>query len=373
MLGMLLLGAGGCVAQRSTVATWTEGESVHRVNEQTELGTPSAASLDWADATLTIQLAQQRTARFDIEKRANRYQLVRELRGENDFAFFPHLFPASVLLITPVMWYPLIMGPFDVQSENGADAEAALKAIREGRTTVEGKVLHGYWTIVPVHQGCEYHREPDGVESQRERAEPEVSTVGAANAPIRLVDQGTKREFAQTSDSAGVARFTFASDLRQLLALRPTAYRVQVQWEDRWVKLGETELTEAHIAQALKAFSGRRMAHSGIPDAPPQAQVECSGPKQVSRGEPVELMVTVKNTGRGECYKLWAAVESEIAELNGQKLEYGKVDPGETVLLPIRATLRRDQPTGPAQIRLKWSELNGYAPDPTTLTVVVGR
>jgi hypothetical protein len=62
-----------------------------------------------------------------------------------------------------------------------------------------------------------------------------------------------------------------------------------------------------------------------------------------------------------------------VPRLSGLKLQFGKLMAGESLSLPLRAQLPAGQAAGPIQVRLKWSELNGYSPEPTSVVVPVAR
>jgi hypothetical protein len=157
------------------------------------------------------------------------------------------------------------------------------------------------------------------------------------------------------------------------MALRSVAYATEAQWNGQWKQLGQAALAEEHIVALIDKFCQDRMQSTGQPAAPPEGQVSavCSRPSRA--GEWVEVMVTVKNVGKGEFYKLAAQSESDVPRLSGLKLQFGKLLAGESLSLPLRAQLPAGQAAGPMQVRLKWSELNGYTPEPTSVTVVIAR
>jgi len=116
------------------------------------------------------------------------------------------------------------------------------------------------------------------------------------------------------------------------------------------------------IVQAVRA--AQRMA-VGKPTSPPRAKVLLKVSNGgLAAGRENHLALTALNTGKGAFYRLQAVTKSTVPALNGLVFDFDKLDPAEGLTLTRKVTPPSAQQPGHVTITFRWSELNGYAPNP---------
>ena len=80
-------------------------------------------------------------------------------------------------------------------------------------------------------------------------------------------------------------------------------------------------------------------------------------------GDVATLLVSVKNTGKGTVYRLTArTVSSRIIAFNNRELKFGKIDPGDSITVPVSFEIDKLIRTQEIPIYIKFAEYNDHAP-----------
>jgi len=101
------------------------------------------------------------------------------------------------------------------------------------------------------------------------------------------------------------------------------------------------------------------------PYATASSQLVQSG--AVAAGETLHVSATVANTGKGDVCRLLAEAESDWGPMNGQKIYFGRIPPGESITRELEVEVPQLERSGGYEVRLVFSEHNGYEPDPVSL------
>ena len=114
------------------------------------------------------------------------------------------------------------------------------------------------------------------------------------------------------------------------------------------------------------------MISIGKPRLMPRPEVETRWRRGAVRsGEQATLIVTVKNTGKGELYRLTARTVSLMSAFNNQELKFGKIDPGDSRIVSVTFNIDKLMNTQKIPIGVKFSEYNGHIPDNITAELQV--
>jgi hypothetical protein len=124
---------------------------------------------------------------------------------------------------------------------------------------------------------------------------------------------------------------------------------------------GQDELQAFHSI-AVQSI-GIDMVSTGKPRLMPQAEASVQWARgKVQAGEKAILQVTVRNTGKGELYRVTATTASSNLAFNDWKLEFGRIDPGESKTLELAIKTNQMMRTQDLPIRISFAEYNGYEP-----------
>ncbi len=106
------------------------------------------------------------------------------------------------------------------------------------------------------------------------------------------------------------------------------------------------------------------MISTGKPRLMPRPEVQTEWHKgAVQAGEQATLIVTVKNTGKGELYRLTARTVSSNKAFNNKELKFGKIDPGDSKIASVTFNIDKLMHTQEIPISVKFAEFNGHIPD----------
>ena len=111
------------------------------------------------------------------------------------------------------------------------------------------------------------------------------------------------------------------------------------------------------------AAKGIDMISTGKPRLMPRPEVAFRWNENAVRaGTEATLWVTVKNTGKGALYRLTALTISQDLMLNNRELKFGKIDPGDSISVPVSFNIDKLKRTQDIPIRIRFAEFNGYVP-----------
>ncbi|MCD6405838.1 MAG: caspase family protein [Planctomycetes bacterium] len=86
------------------------------------------------------------------------------------------------------------------------------------------------------------------------------------------------------------------------------------------------------------------------------------------KGDSVLLAYSaVANKGKGDLYRLYADSVSSWGPLDGRRVFFGRIKPGESITRELKVEVPRLERSGEHTVKLVFHELNGYQPDPVEL------
>lgn len=385
---MLLLAIlSGCAQQRKVLTTW-QGRviSEKRLNEKVKLGTPVLDKVDWGNkaGTLQIYFRQNSESLFDLKRQYEKNIAVRSISKEQanklnaltagDTALYTIAMPLSAVFAGGYGAPELVDGKSKEAKARSMAEETAVSRLKKGESLVKlDMVYSGGMSNAPLSVHTEYRREVIGEYIEIMPNQSAQESVAAVGVQVRL--QGFSPSVIENTvftDKLGCAYFTFAKKPSEAMNLKPMLLKIEALWNGSWYEIGTAELSEQEIKRIAMELNSQSIIASGVPKLPPFAKVFMKMPTaEIKPDTDCELLLTVENTGKGEFYQLVATSESLISALDGIKFEFGKLNPGETLTLSQKAHIPREHPTGPAVVNFKWSELNGYQPDPVQAKIMV--
>lgn len=367
----------GCATNKPVVvATWRGdvlGEK--QLNERVELGEPKLSAVDWENdsADLQLRIEQSRALSFDIEKKYQRIQAIRE-QNVNHQPGRGALEDVSLVILTAGL-YPA--GRIIGESRNMGDLDSkegsAIASLKAGTNEVEVVENMYFADGGATSVTREYLREVIGSETELIPSHSDVRQIPGSGLTIKVESGGSSQNFwTNVTDEAGVVVFSLAQTLSDALRLEPVELSISGQWHGRWMQLGTTKLTDERIAQIVERATERSIAATGTPLLPPFGRISVKTPEgEVNAGSECDISLAVRNTGKGEFFRLVATGESATPALDGVKMEFGKLGPNETLTVMKRVQIPKEQSTGPVIVTFNWSELNGYQPDPVQARIMV--
>ncbi len=94
----------------------------------------------------------------------------------------------------------------------------------------------------------------------------------------------------------------------------------------------------------------------------PEASVRWSQ-RSIQAGSVASLRVTIKNTGKGELYRLTARTVSTFPKFNNKALKFGKISPGKSITVPISFEIDKLTHTQDIPIGVMFAEHNDHTPE----------
>ena len=108
------------------------------------------------------------------------------------------------------------------------------------------------------------------------------------------------------------------------------------------------------------------------PFPPPLAQVDLTiHPLEVRAGDQVNLLLTVKNTGKGPLYRFQGRTKSDDTLLNGHVFYFGKINAASSAKATVTIQIPRTQPSSELPVEIQFQEHNGFVPTPLRGVVVL--
>ena len=337
------------------------------VNKKSQLAKPMLKSHQWIpiDGSINLVIQQKKHVEYDLQTNKKIFKVYKKI-SLIDSKHHPAVALGTMLV------FPAFLTDDGNKSRNEAMDKWAIKELISGKnqvTTTQKRMMGEFLN----QNSYLYTKEFDRDESVIKAENLEFSEmVKASTLPIKVKQQTTGDELFGTIDVGGTANIKICNNFKESLLLAPTDFDVFAEWRGNWVLLGKTTLTSDLIAQTVYNVQRRNMALVGTPKLPPFAKFSVAVPDgEVKADAYCEVSLTVENTGKGEFYQLVATSESLVSELDGLKFEFGKLDPGDNLTLTKKVYIPRHQSTGLANINFKWSELNGYEPDPVHARIMV--
>ena len=115
---------------------------------------------------------------------------------------------------------------------------------------------------------------------------------------------------------------------------------------------------------ASLAVLGIDMTSAEKPRLMPRAEAVAHWNKEsIQAGNKAILKVTVKNTGKGTLYRLTALTVSTNRMFNNHELKFGKIEPGQSLTVPISFELDQLMRTREIPVHIRFAEYNGHVPE----------
>jgi len=375
LLGALFVLAGCGEPARKVMTTW-QGDPIdeRRTNEKVILGSPVLDAITGSEIPGSFRIAakQRELTTFDLEEGYEEVGVVRhlsdeqveKLKGDSAKSASIGIFLGSMWIIPPA-GATMTAGAAVVdkqRSKKRAEVEqAAIEQVKEGEAEVTVPVNYRWSTL-----DTDFKREKVGEETLLTGADSEEQVVAAAQLQFKVENsqRPSQRRKGHTDDSGRVS-FGLADTLAEAAALKPEQWKISAKWEGKWQELGVANITPEWIEQVRDDIREKNMYAIGTPLLPPAAGVSLKVSNgRLKAGMQSDIALTVFNVGKGEFYRLVATTESAVPALNGLEFDFGKLGVREGLTLVRRISIPRRQSPGQAVVRFRWSELNGYAPEP---------
>ena len=124
---------------------------------------------------------------------------------------------------------------------------------------------------------------------------------------------------------------------------------------------------------AANTALGFNITDTGTPVLSPRAEAVAHWTRgTVQAGQTATLTVTVKNTGKGNLFRVKALTVSSDRAFNNKELRFGKIVPGESKTLQYTFKIDKLMRTRDISLRIRFSEDNDYVPEdiPAKLQVI---
>lgn len=263
----------GCESSRQSVSDLPGGELIgeHRINKKVLFGRPVLRKVDW-DArpeVICLRIERRREMTFDLERRYQKVAAVRYVpetivKKINDAVLENAVvLPVGHIVHLGTGLLPQLQKEMERNQNNLVEHKAAVQTLQGGATVAYADMYY----IVPgreavgalVKYKAVYRREVLGERVEVLRGQREERMVGAARVPVKLQPAaGQGGALAATTDEAGLALLTLATNLTEARALKPAVFRIQAFWDGSWTELGAVTVDRERTDAIVRAMEARR-------------------------------------------------------------------------------------------------------------------
>ena len=195
---------------------------------------------------------------------------------------------------------------------------------------------------------------------------PDGNTVVSAgkDGTIRLWDWKNGREIGTIKDHKGPV---------WALAFAPNGKILASGGRDRTVRLQPSKPSTRIVSRGEKEKVQVRDDEVGpAPFPPPQPKVELSiHPHEAKPGEPLELKLTVTNTGKGPLYRFSGRSQSKDSIFDGHLFYLGKIEAGQSQSDTLTVKIPSDHKKEEIPLKISFEEYNGFIPNPLQAVVTL--
>lgn len=193
---------------------------------------------------------------------------------------------------------------------------------------------------------------------------PDGRTIlsAAADGTIRVWDVASGSEKAAISRHHGPVL---------AIALSPNGSLLASGGTDRHIHLQAPQAPVTATESAAGAH-GREDEVGPAPFPPPNAEADVAiHPLEVNAGEPLRLLLTVKNSGKGPLFRFQGKTKSQDPVLDGHVFYLGKIGVAQSAKETVTIQIPRDHPSGEIPVEIEFEEYNGFAPTPLQAVIVL--
>ena len=195
---------------------------------------------------------------------------------------------------------------------------------------------------------------------------PDGNTVvsGGKDGTIRMWDWKRGRETGSLKEHKGPV---------WALAVSPNGKILASGGRDRTVRLQSSSPSSVVASRGEENNVQVRDDEVGPPPfPPPQPKVQLAiHPHEAKPGDPLELDLTVTNTGKGPLYRFRGRSHSKDAVFDGHLFYFGKIEAGRSTSETVTLTVPPDHKKEEIPLEISFEEYNGFIPNPLHAVVTL--
>ncbi|MEM8756248.1 MAG: hypothetical protein AAGF47_00515 [Planctomycetota bacterium] len=179
---------------------------------------------------------------------------------------------------------------------------------------------------------------------------------------LRLSGPSLEQPIFRVPNARGRTCFELARTPAEFGGLRPGPVSVDAMVAGRITQIASARLDEPTIRRLAAAALERGRQRTGAPGPGGTAEISLrTVPDRVAAGETVRIVGTATNTGDRPLYRLSAAVVGQGVPAGEATLDFGWLQPGETIELTQTVRVERGHRADSIELDVQTAELHGAA------------